>query len=103
MIFKTTLALTGLNLVLAVAIYFVCWKWGHKLKLRKPILIDELAASEDMASTMSEHDGRWYVAKPMPFFGFCELVTRINHAYLVIIGKASCYQYHIDRIPKVKR
>jgi len=103
MVLKMILTLTGLNVLIAVIFYFVCWKWGYKLKFRKPLLIDQLVALEEMNQTQSEHDGRWYVAKPMEFSNLWALVTRVNHAYLILIGKAQAFQYQIDRISKVKR
>ena len=103
MVLKMTLAITGVNVLVAVGIYFACWKWGHKLKIQKPILIDELASHEDMDQIRSSSTGRWYVAKPMEFSSMRTIFKRINHAYLILIGKARAYQYEVDRTPEVKK
>ena len=103
MVLKTTLALTGLNVLIAVVLYFVCWKWGHKLKIQKPLLLDDLAGAEDQNQAQSTTNGNWYIAKPLAPLSFRVLVKRINHAYLILIDKARAYQYEEDRTPEVKK
>jgi hypothetical protein len=38
----------------------------------------------------------WYIAKPTPFYGMCEIVSRIKDAYRVLIGKSLAYHYKED-------
>ena len=66
--------------------------------MKEPQLIDELISSEKEPSTQSEINGRWYIAKPLPFYGFITIRMRIYHAWLVLIGKATAIQYMEDRI-----
>jgi len=60
---------------------------------RQPQLLDELINKSD---AQQEIDGRWYIAKPLSFFGFYEFRKRLFHAYLILTGKANAFQYAED-------
>lgn len=66
----------------------------------QPPLIDEVISAESIiASAQVEINGRWYVAKPLPYYGWKNTRMRIYHAWLVLTGKASAWQYAEDRKP----
>jgi hypothetical protein len=67
------------------------------MRIRKPILIDKLIYG-GVDSTKTEYKGRWYIAKPIHFYGIEEFFNRCYHAWLVFIGKAEAVQYIEDRI-----
>jgi len=66
--------------------------------MKQPPLIDELLDKSNMLGTdQAEINGRWYIAKPLPYYGWHNIVTRVYHAGLVLIGRASAWQYAEDR------
>ena len=67
------------------------------MKLIKPPLIDELVTSEFLTSTHCEIDGKWYIAKAIPYVTWRNIVTRIYHSLLVLGGRAGAYQFAEDR------
>lgn len=99
MILKMTLAITGVNVLFGVCVFLACRKWGSKLKIDPPRLVDAMI----VGTVQEQIGGRWYEAKPLDPLSFRSLVRRINHAYLIIIGKAQAHQYMIDRTPKDRR
>ena len=56
------------------------------------ILIDKLTDNigED---PMSEHDGKWYIAKPL---SYPSLFNRLKEAWKVVRGKAQTFHYKRD-------
>ena len=59
------------------------------------VLIDQLLAEETLNQTTEEIDGKWYIAKPMPFYRLFDW-RRFRDAYRIIIGRAHAYHYKID-------
>lgn len=60
-------------------------------------LIDELIA--DKAGFMQnkvEINGKWYAAKPLPYYGWHNTILRVKSAWAVLIGKAIAVQYAED-------
>ena len=66
------------------------------MKINKPILIDELINEKDKSQTCI--NGLWYIAKDIDCINVFELVKRLYHAYLVVIGKARVYRFKEDDI-----
>lgn len=66
--------------------------------MREPTLIDEvLDRKAHFGSTQTEINGRWYIAKPLPYYGWRNTAQRLYHAWLVLRGKAMAIQYAEDR------
>lgn len=59
----------------------------------RPVLIDVAQAHETWVSCTEEIDGRWYTARPL---GTRPWRTRIYHAWLILCGRASAFQYYRD-------
>jgi hypothetical protein len=71
--------------------------------IEKPILIDELISKDKfLGACQSEINGRWYIAKPYPYYGWRNTKMKIYHAWLVLKGDAMAWQYAEDRKPKTK-
>jgi len=69
----------------------------------QPVLIDELVEKESIfCNTQVEINGRWWAAKPLPYYSRRNTRMRIYHAWLVLTGKAMAWQYAEDRKPKSK-
>lgn len=63
----------------------------------KPILIDTLIDIHgDVGNVMTELDGKWYISKPLQLNDLDDILERLYHAWLIIIGKAKAYQYVED-------
>ena len=60
-------------------------------------LIDEVTKS-GILSTWAQNpkDGKWYIAKPLPFYGINEIFNRIKDAGRVISGKSFAVHYKED-------
>ena len=56
------------------------------------ILIDKLIRNSQ-TDDMSEHDGKWYIAKPIDFH---TLWFRIKEAWKVLVKKAYTFHYKVD-------
>jgi hypothetical protein len=70
--------------------------------MKKPILIDQLIHNYSKNSgEQVEIDGKWYVAKGIPFcclrHFLMEIPRKIYHAWLIIIGRAFAVQFIEDR------
>lgn len=66
--------------------------------MKEPILLDELLDKKQfLGSCQTEIKGKWYIAKPLPYYGWRNVVQRIYHAWLVLRGKAMATQYAEDR------
>ena len=63
---------------------------------RRPRLIDELIA--DKTNVSEELNGKWYVAKSLPLYGFEGFCERLWHAWLVLTDRARAYEHMCDRI-----
>lgn len=66
------------------------WK---KKYLEVPLIDDLISEKYD---TSEQIGTRWYIAKPLHYYGILEIKRRIIHAWLVLIGKAQCYRYGRD-------
>jgi hypothetical protein len=66
----------------------------RKLFIRKPVLMDDLI--QDQNCKMRGPNGKWFVAKPVPYGGISGLIQNIWHAYLVLTNKAIAVQYAED-------
>jgi len=68
--------------------------------MKQPILIDEIKDLYGSSSTQiqTRRFSGWFIAKPM--FDNPSLLTRIYHAYLVLIGKAKAVRFAEDCPPK---
>ena len=64
----------------------------------RPQLLDSFFNVID--KTEEEVDGKWYIAKPLPFYGLYEIKKRLYHAYLILKGKATAVQYAKDYYKK---
>jgi hypothetical protein len=63
----------------------------------KPVLIDELLSNiEKLESDQCEIGGAWYVAKPLPYYKWTRVLTRAQHAWLVLRGKGLVLQFAED-------
>lgn len=72
--------------------------------LSPPILIDELLnGAERCADTGVLFGGKWYIARPLPYYGWRNALTRVWHSWLVLTGKASAFQFAQDRYAKDTR
>jgi len=67
------------------------------MKLKKPILLDKLVHQSKNSPDRCGIDGKWYLSKPVPFYSWETIVKNFYHAWLVVRGKASAYQYAQDR------
>ena len=68
--------------------------------MKRPILIDRLIKEQidkNIHHEAVEINEKLYIAKPVSFFDFETIFEHIYHAYLVLIGKASAFQYKEDR------
>jgi len=61
----------------------------------KPQLIDSFCNSD---KSESEINGKWYYAKPLPFYGLYEFKKRLYHCWLILRGRATAFQYAEDRL-----
>ena len=61
--------------------------------MNKPGLIDAVADR----SCMGEINGKWYIAKPLPYYAWWMVFERAYHAWLVLCGKATAVQYAEDK------
>ena len=69
----------------------------------QPLLIAAIVEKESLfCNTQVEINGRWWVAKPLNYYGLHNTGMRIYHAWLVLTGKAMAWQYAEDRKPKAK-
>lgn len=60
-------------------------------------LIDELIADRPgLMRIKRQIGGKWYVAKPLPYYGWRNTVLRIKSAWAVLTGKAIAVQYAED-------
>ena len=46
---------------------------------------------------MGEINGKWYIAKPLPYYAWWMVFERAYHAWLVLCGKATAVQYAEDK------
>ncbi len=58
-----------------------------------PVLVDHLQKSTLCLSCQTEVDGKWYTARPI---GTRPWRTRLYHAWLILCGRASAFQYYED-------
>lgn len=66
--------------------------------MQQPILIDELLNKKQfLGENKVEIGGRWYIAKPLPYYGLRNWIMRLHHSWLVLAGRASVWQYAEDR------
>lgn len=63
---------------------------------KKTVLLDELIAKNKNKGTTCCIDGKWYIARPLPYYSFKSTFYRFYHAWLVLRGKAHVYQYAED-------
>ncbi len=59
----------------------------------KPYLIDSIAHSN---VAQQAKDGKYYIAKPLPYQGCLGIIQRMKHAWLVFRGKATAVQFKSD-------
>lgn len=59
----------------------------------KPELIDELVSSARNPTSLTNINGKWYIAKSL---NKKHLLCRIYHAYLIMINKAFAVQFAND-------
>jgi len=66
--------------------------------MQQPPLIDEVLGRKALFdSSQTEINDRWYIAKPLPCYGWRNTAMRLYHAWLVLRGKAMAIQYAEDR------
>ena len=66
--------------------------------MRPPVILDALvraATQNAVLLTEGPQAGTWAIAKPL---GKKSLPTRVYHAWLVLRGRATAFQYAEDRI-----
>jgi hypothetical protein len=63
--------------------------------LPKPVLIDCIQRNPNWTNDQEEIDGKWYTARPLGTRWSWK--TRLYHAWLILCGKASAFQYYTDR------
>jgi hypothetical protein len=61
------------------------------------VLIDDLVKSI-ILNTKRQIGGRYYIAKPLSFYGLCEIKKRIKDAYSILIGKSRAYHFKQDEL-----
>jgi len=67
------------------------------MKVKKnPALIDDIVRNHSNTGTSCCINGRWYIARPLPYYSWKSVLTRFYHAWLVIRNKAHVYQYAQD-------
>ena len=44
-------------------------------------------------NSQAEINGKWVLARPLPYYGFVGLVMRISDAYRVLTGKADAVRW----------
>lgn len=49
-----------------------------------------------MGDTQTEVNGKWYIAKPLPYYGWTTIPERFYHALLVLFNKAFAVQFAED-------
>lgn len=65
------------------------------VRFRIPLLDSELSANAHHTHVMITNS--WYLAKPEEISGMGKWFTRIRHAWSVLRGRASAFQYQSDR------
>ena len=61
------------------------------------VLIDKLISEDRLNENQSEFEGKWFVAKPMPYYALLNF-RRFIDAWRIIIGKSHAYHYKIDEL-----
>lgn len=59
-------------------------------------LIDDITKSAILSSWSLNSDGKWYVAKPLPFYSYKIVLNRIKDAVRIIRGKSFAVHYKED-------
>lgn len=54
--------------------------------------LDELRSNE-LGSVSVEINGKWVIARPLPFFGWWGFKQRVKNAYAVLTGKADAFKW----------
>lgn len=68
------------------------------MKVKEPVLIDEIISKSNLfGGEKVLINDKWYIAKPLPYYGWKNTILRVYHAWLVLVGKASAWQYAEDR------
>jgi hypothetical protein len=60
---------------------------------RRPQLIDSVKENETFEKGK---DGKFYIAKDLPLYGFEGFCERLRHAWLVLNDKARAYRFYED-------
>ena len=69
-----------------------------------PILIDELIKNSAKYTENCALVGKkYYIAKPVAFFGFSTIKSRVWHSWLVLTGRAFAVEYMEDRAQRQEK
>jgi len=86
---QTALIVFGVAILLTVIVF----RRDSGIRLSKPGLLDAVADHQNMCGI----GGKWYIAKPVPYYAWWMVFERVWHAWLVFRGKAIAVQYATDR------
>jgi len=50
--------------------------------------------ADNLTETSLAIDGKWVVARPLPFFGIYGMIMRVKDAYVVLTGKADAVKFY---------
>jgi len=60
------------------------------------ILIDKLI--EQTKNNSVDINSTYYIAKPLPFYGLCEISKRLKDCYMIMADKSRAYHFKQDEI-----
>jgi hypothetical protein len=62
------------------------------------VLIDVLIDNSHRLQTQTEIGGRWYISKPLPFYGLWAVWQRVKDAMRVLRGQSIAVHYKEDEV-----